>query len=101
MWRMLQAPEPSVYVLASGRNASVRDFLTLAAKAADIEIAWTGSDEQEQGIDTKSGRTIVRINPKFYRPAEVDHLIGNADKARRELKWEAQTSLEELCRING
>ena len=58
-----------------------------------------GNGEQEQGIDTKSGTTIVRINPKFYRPAEVDNLIGNADKGTPELGWEAKTSLEELCRI--
>jgi GDPmannose 4,6-dehydratase len=99
MWRMLQAPEPSVYVLASGKNASVRDFVALAAKAADIEIAWQGNGEREQGLDTESGATIVRINPKFYRPAEVDQLIGNAERARKELGWEAKTSLEELCRI--
>ena len=99
MWRMMQAPEPGVYVLASGKNASVRDFVTLAAKAADIEISWRGSAEQEQGVDTKSGKTIVRINPKFYRPAEVDHLIGNAERARSELGWEAKTSLEELCHL--
>ncbi|MGA9567915.1 MAG: GDP-mannose 4,6-dehydratase [Candidatus Korobacteraceae bacterium] len=99
MWRMMQAPEPGVYVLASGKNASVRDFVTLAAKAADIEIAWQGSAEQEQGVDTKSGKTIIRINPKFYRPAEVDHLIGNSEKARSELGWEAKTSLEELCHL--
>ena len=99
IWRMLQAPEPGVYVLASGKNASVRDFVTLAGKAADIEIAWQGSSEQEQGVDTKSGKAIVRINPKFYRPAEVETLVGCAAKARRELGWEAKTRLEELCRI--
>ncbi|MFZ1137252.1 MAG: GDP-mannose 4,6-dehydratase [Candidatus Korobacteraceae bacterium] len=99
MWRMLQAPEPSVYVLATGRNASVRDFVTLAAKAADIEIVWKGSGKEEQGVDAKSDKEIVRINPKYYRPAEVDHLIGNAERARRELNWKAKTSLEELCSI--
>jgi GDPmannose 4,6-dehydratase len=99
MWRMLQAPEPEVYVLASGKNASVRDFATLAGKAADIEIEWKGSGEHEQGVDSKTGKTLVRINPKFYRPAEVDMLIGNAAKAERELGWKAGTSLEELCRI--
>jgi GDPmannose 4,6-dehydratase len=99
MWRMLQAPEPEVYVLASGRNASVRDFVTLAARAADIGIEWQGSGEQERGIDTKSGKVIVRINPKFYRPAEVDMLIGCAAKAKRNLGWEPKTTLEELCRI--
>jgi GDPmannose 4,6-dehydratase len=99
MWRMLQAQEPSVYVLASGRNASVRDFVTLAGKAAEIEIVWRGSAEKEVGVDAKSGKTIVRINPKFYRPAEVETLVGNAAKAKRELGWEPRTSLEELCCI--
>jgi GDPmannose 4,6-dehydratase len=99
MWRMLQAPEPGVYVLASGKNASVRDFVALAARAADIEVAWKGSAEHEEGVDTKCGKTIVRINPKFYRPTEVDTLIGNSAKAKRDLGWEAKTSLEELCRI--
>jgi GDPmannose 4,6-dehydratase len=99
MWRMLQAPEPGVYVLATGKNASVRDFVTLAAKAADIAIEWKGSGEHEQGIDAKTGKAIVCINPKFYRPAEVDMLIGNPAKAKRELGWSAETSLEELCRL--
>jgi len=99
MWRMLQAPEPSVYVLASGQNASVRDFVSLAGKAAGIDIEWQGTGKQEQGIDTRTGKTIIRINPKFYRPAEVETLIGCAAKAKRELGWEARTSLEELCRI--
>jgi len=99
MWRMLQAPDPGVYVLASGKNASVRDFVTLAAKAAEIEIAWKGSAEQEHGVDAKTGKTIVRVNPKFYRPAEVETLVGCAAKAKRELGWEAATSLERLCQI--
>jgi GDPmannose 4,6-dehydratase len=99
MWRMLQTSEPDVYVLASGRNASVRDFVALAAKAADIEIAWKESGDHEHGIDAKSGKTIIRVNPKFYRPAEVDVLIGSAEKAKRDLGWEAKTSLEDLCRM--
>ena len=99
MWRMLQAPEPGVYVLASGKNASVRDFVNLSAKAAGIEIAWQGAGENERGVDAKTGQTIIRINPKFYRPAEVETLMGCADKAKRELGWEGRTSLEELCQI--
>lgn len=99
MWRMLHAPEPGVYVLASGRNASVRDFVNLAAKAAGIKIEWQGSNEQERGVDIETGRTIIRINPRFYRPAEVETLIGSAAKAKRELGWEAKTDLEELCRL--
>jgi GDPmannose 4,6-dehydratase len=99
MWRMLQTSEPSVYVLATGRNASVRDFVTLTGRAAGLDILWQGSGEQEYGVDAGTGKTIIRINPRFYRPAEVDTLIGNPAKAKRELGWEPKTSLEELCRI--
>jgi GDPmannose 4,6-dehydratase len=99
MWMMLQAKEPGEYVLATGRNATVRDFVTLAAKAVDINIAWDGAGEQERGTDTASGKVIVQINPKYYRPAEVDMLIGHAGKAKRELGWEPKTTLEELCHM--
>jgi GDPmannose 4,6-dehydratase len=99
MWRMLQAPDPDVYVLATGRNATVRDFVTLACKGAGIEIAWEGAEENERGHDSATGKVIVRVNPKFYRPAEVDNLIGNAEKAKRQLGWEARTTLEELCQM--
>lgn len=97
MWRMLQADEPDTYVLATGRTESVRDFVCLACKAADIDIAWQGEGEQEQGIDSATGKTIISVNPKFYRPAEVDMLIGDATKARESLGWAPQISLEKLC----
>lgn len=99
MWRMLQADAPDTYVLATGRSETVRDFVTMACKAAQIDIAFEGEGEEEHGIDTETGKTIIRVNPRFYRPAEVDMLIGNAEKARRELGWEAKTTLEELCRM--
>jgi len=99
MWRMLQTPEPGVYVLATGKNATVREFVTLAAKAVGIEVIWQGSGEQERGVDAASGKVIVRINPKFYRPAEVDKLVGSSAKASKELGWEPKTTLEELCRM--
>lgn len=99
MWLMLQAEQPGEYVLATGQNATVRDFVTLACKAVDIEVAWKGTAEHESGVDVATGKTIIKVNPKFYRPAEVDALIGNPAKARRELGWEAQTKLEDLCRI--
>jgi GDPmannose 4,6-dehydratase len=99
MWRMLQAETPDAYVLATGRTEAVRDFVTMAFKAAEIEIAFEGEGEEERGIDTETGRTIVRVNPRFYRPAEVEMLIGNPEKAKRELGWEAKTTLEELCRM--
>jgi GDPmannose 4,6-dehydratase len=97
MWRMLQVDKPDTYVLATGRTESVRDFVSMACKAAEIGIEWEGEGENEVGIDTRTGSVIVRVNPVFYRPAEVDLLIGDASKARKELGWKAQTSLEELC----
>ena len=99
MWRMLQAPQPDTYVLATGRTESVRRFVELAFAAVDMKIAWRGKGADEVGVDAATKRTIVRVNPAFYRPTEVDLLIGDAAKARRELDWEARTSLEELCRM--
>jgi GDPmannose 4,6-dehydratase len=97
MWRMLQADEPDTYVLATNRTETVRDFVTLAGKAAGFDIEFKGADENEVGIDANTGKTLVRINPKFYRPAEVDLLIGDASKAREKLGWEPKTTLEALC----
>lgn len=99
MWRMLQADKPDTYVLATNRTETVRDFVSMACKAAEIDIAWEGTNEQERGIDAATGKTIVAINPRFYRPAEVDLLIGNPEKAKQELGWEPKTTLEELCRM--
>lgn len=99
MWRMLQADEPDTFVLATNRTESVRDFVTLACKAVDIDIVWIGKRENEIGIDDATGRTLVAVNPKFYRPTEVDLLLGNPEKAKSVLGWDAQTSLEELCRM--
>jgi len=99
MWRMLQADQPDTYVLATGRTESVRDFVTMTFKAAGMGIEWRGKGEAEQGVDMETGKTLVRVNPRFYRPAEVDLLIGNPEKARRVLGWQARTTLEELCRM--
>lgn len=99
MWRMLQADQPDTFVLATGRSETVRDFVSMACKAAEIDIVFEGEGEDERGIDVETGKTIVRVNPRFYRPAEVDMLIGDADKARRVLDWEPKTTLEELCRM--
>ena len=99
MWRMLQAEKPDTYVLATNRTETVRDFVSMAAKAAGLELAWEGKAEAEVGIDRKSRKTLVRVNPKFYRPAEVELLIGNPEKAKRELGWEPKTTLEQLCQM--
>ena len=99
MWRMLQAEIPDTYVLATNRTETVREFVTMACKAVDIDVEWQGEGENEHGIDRANGEAIVVVNPKFYRPAEVDLLIGNPEKAKRQLDWEAKTTLEELCRM--
>ncbi|QNR97807.1 GDP-mannose 4,6-dehydratase [Stenotrophomonas sp. 169] len=99
MWRMLQADKPDTYVLATNRTETVRDFVTMAFKAVDVELVWAGEGVDETGTCSKSGKTLVKINPKFHRPAEVDLLIGNPEKAKRELGWEPKTTLEELCEM--
>ncbi|MGY4517264.1 GDP-mannose 4,6-dehydratase [Lysobacter sp. HA18] len=96
MWRMLQADYSDTYVLATNRTETVRDFVQMAFRAADIEVRFEGEAEAERAIDVK-GRTVMRVNPQFYRPAEVDLLIGDATKAHTELGWEPKTTLEELC----
>lgn len=99
MWRMLQADKPDTYVLATNRTETVRDFVSMAAKAADFDLAWEGAAENEIGIDRNSGKTLVKVNPKFYRPAEVELLIGNPEKAKNELGWQPETTLEQLCQM--
>jgi GDPmannose 4,6-dehydratase len=97
MWRMLQADEPDTFVLATNRTETVRDFVHLAARAAGFELEFQGQQENEVGIDVKTGKTLVRVNPRFYRPAEVELLIGDASKAREKLGWVPKTTLEELA----
>ncbi len=99
MWRMLQADEPDTFVLATNRTETVRDFVSMAFKAVDINLEWKGSADTEQGIDAKTGKTVIQVNPKFYRPAEVELLIGDPQKAKRVLGWEAKTTLEQLCQL--
>ena len=97
MWRMLQVDKPDTYVLATNRTETVRDFVTMAFKAAGIAVAFEGAADKERAIDTATGKTVVQVNPKFYRPAEVELLIGNPARAKKELGWEPKTTLEELC----
>ena len=99
MWRMLQAQEADTFVLATGRTETVRDFVRLAFAAAGITLAFHGQGVQEAGVDEATGQVRVRVNPAFFRPAEVELLIGDADKARRVLGWQPTTTLEALCRM--
>ena len=97
MWRMLQAEEPDTFVLATGRTETVRDFVRMAFQAADIPVEFKGSAEDETAVDTRSGKTVMRVNPRFYRPAEVELLVGDPSKAKSVLGWEPKTTLESLC----
>lgn len=99
MWRMLQADIPDTYVLATNRTETVRDFVRMVFKGAGIDVSFKGRGEQETAIDGDTGKTLMRVNPKFYRPAEVDLLIGDPAKAREKLGWEPLTSLEQLCQM--
>ena len=99
MWRMLQVDEPDTFVLATNRTETVRDFVRMAFKGAGIAVDFQGSAEDETAVDVATGKTVVRVNPKFYRPAEVDLLIGNPTKAKNVLGWAPQTTLEQLCQM--
>jgi len=96
MWRMLQQPEAQDFVLATGKRHSVREFVETAAQRLGFVIEWQGSGTNERGVDRNSGRTIVRINPAFYRPAEVDALLGDAKKAQQLLGWRRTIGFTEL-----
>ncbi|MDY0919373.1 GDP-mannose 4,6-dehydratase [Pseudomonas viridiflava] len=99
MWRMLQAETPDSFVLATNRTETVRSFVSMAFKATGVTVQWEGEAESERGIDAATGKVLVSVNPKFYRPTEVELLIGNPAKAREVLGWEPKTNLEELCRM--
>ena len=96
MWRMLQQDAGDDYVLATGVAHSVRDFVGLAGRAMGFDIVFEGSGREERGVDRKSGREIVRVNPEFYRPAEVDKLIGASERALQKLGWKARTTFPDL-----
>ena len=112
MWRMLQADEPDTFVLATNRTETVRDFVAMAFKGVGIHVDFKGSEVDEtafitsftpefsqEGNALKVGQTVMRINPKFYRPAEVELLIGNPAKAKAKLGWQPTTTLEQLCQM--
>lgn len=97
MWRILAHNVPDTFVLATGRSVTVRDFVTMSFAHVGLTLDWRGEGMDEIGVDSTTGRTLVTINPAFYRPAEVDLLLGDPTKARTELGWASDTSLEDLC----
>ena len=99
MWAMLQQKQPDDYVIATGETWTVRQFVEKAAVHAGFDMEWRGEAEQTQGVDRKSGKTIVRVNPAFYRPAEVDVLIGDPAKANQKLGWKREVSFDALVRM--
>ena len=104
MWMMLQEEKPDDYVIATNKQYSVKDFIEEAAKYYDLEIVWSGEGLEEVGKDKKSGKVVVKVNKKYFRPTEVEPLLGDYTKAKKKLGWEPQTSFEELvedmCKAN-
>ena len=98
MWRMMQQDKPSDYVLATGETRSVREFVEAAFAHVDTKIDWKGTGVNEKGLCAKTGKVLVEIDPRYFRPTEVDLLIGNPAKAKRELGWTATTSFADLVR---
>ena len=100
MWLILQQPEPDDFVIATGEYHTVREFCTLAFKEVGIELEWRGDGVDEKGYDKATGRSLVEVDPKYFRPAEVDQLLGNPAKAKAKLGWNPQkTSFEDLVKI--
>jgi GDPmannose 4,6-dehydratase len=98
MWRMLQQPEPQDFVIGTGETHSIRDFIKEAISVMGLDIVWEGSGVDEVGKDGFQGNVVVRVNPEFYRPAEVDVLIADATKAREVLGWTPKISFKELVK---
>jgi GDPmannose 4,6-dehydratase len=99
MYLMLQAKEPDSFVLATNQTTTIRNFVSYAFKVIEKEIRWEGEGEQEQGFDSKTNELLVKVNPQFYRPAEVELLIGDPTKAKEILGWEPKTDVQKLAEI--
>ena len=99
MYLMLQQDEPDDYVIATGETHSIKEFVDIAFDLAEIPLEWKGEGENEIGINKKNGQVVVQIDPKYYRPAEVDLLLGDASKAKKQLGWEPKVKFNELVKI--
>jgi GDPmannose 4,6-dehydratase len=99
MWSMLQQNDPDTYVIATGENHSIREFVEAAGRVCGFDIEWHGTKEEEIGVDRISNKILVKVNPAFYRPAEVEVLLGNAEKAKKKLGWKPKVEFEELCKM--
>lgn len=97
MWLMLQQDVPEDFVIATGQTQKVRDFVDLSFKEIGIEIIWQGTGVDEKGVNKATGDVVVEVDPRYFRPTEVELLLGDATKARKKLGWQAKTTLEELC----
>ncbi|MBS3085514.1 GDP-mannose 4,6-dehydratase [Candidatus Pacearchaeota archaeon] len=99
MWLMMQQPDPDDYIIATGETHSVREFVEVACKELGIDLEWVGAGLNEMGIDKKTGKTIIRIDPKHFRPTEVDLLQGDASKTKLKLGWQPKIKFHELVKI--
>jgi GDPmannose 4,6-dehydratase len=100
MWMILQHPQPEDFVIATGETHSVREFCTLAFAEAGFNLRWEGENENEKGIDSKTGNVLVEVDPKYYRPTEVEQLLGDPSKAKKILGWNpTKTSFKNLVKI--
>jgi GDPmannose 4,6-dehydratase len=99
MWLMLQQNEPDEYVVATGETHSVREFCEEAFKVIDIDIVWEGEGINERGIDEKTGKKLIAVNPQYFRPTETDILVGDANKAKKKLGWNPKIKFKELVEI--
>ena len=99
MWLMLQQDDPDDFVIATGESHSVREFIELVYEELGIHIQWHGEGSTEYGVDTKTGKAIVKVDPRYFRPAEVDFLLGNSEKAARLLNWKPKTNFRDLVKI--
>jgi len=99
IYLMLQQSAPEDFVIASGRMNSVREFCEMAFKVVGIDLVWSGSGQKEIGKNRSTGKTLVKVNPRYFRPAEVETLVGDPTKAREVLGWESKTRLEKLCEM--